>query len=201
MQCVHCAVAIHAMSAARMPCTCIAALECLQLGAYVDTSREQFRVHSVSQSCLLLVFANHLLDTCCVNRHILCQRYCAGVPASGPNIRCCAVLCQQGNFAEDIVLASRPMDPTYDASCGGNEDRRSSKFGRFIGRRTSRKGQRKPAAESSTKVEDKSGAMIASAQPAYKSKEPNLYSGAAVIYFGPMTINSRAHDVSISQGA
>jgi hypothetical protein len=48
---------------------------------------------------------------------------------------------------------------------------------------------------------DDSTAKIAAAEVAGKHKHhPNLHSGIGLIYFGPMTVNSRAHDVSMKDG-
>lgn len=87
-------------------------------------------------------------------------------------------------MARDIVLASRPISPTLDQSCSEffEEDKKK-------GARTSR-----PVLSSvlgkGLKLGGKMGAKpadakLAAAEPAYKSKsEPNLYSGAALIYTG-----------------
>lgn len=87
-------------------------------------------------------------------------------------------------MAQDLVLASRPISPTSDQSCSPIIDDGKQKRAR-----TSR-----PVLSSvlgkGLKLGGKMGAKtgdakLAAAEPAYKSKsEPNLYSGAAVIYTG-----------------
>lgn len=61
----------------------------------------------------------------------------------------------------------------------------------------SSKGQRGVAAGVQT---DANAAKIAAADVAGKHKHPSLHSGAGLFYFGPMTVNSRAHDVSMRDG-
>jgi hypothetical protein len=105
-------------------------------------------------------------------------------------------------YAQDIVLASRPIPPTIEASCIANSNTRSAKSSLLAGRghkgsKFAGKGAAKKGAESGEK-----NAALANAEPSYggKKPEPNLHSGEAVIYFGPMTVNSRVHDVQINQG-
>jgi hypothetical protein len=87
--------------------------------------------------------------------------------------------------AQDLVIASRPIGPTEDQSCSTIiDDSKKQK-----GARTSR-----PVLSSilgkNQKLSGKTGAKpadakLAAAEPAYRSKaEPNLYSGAALIYTG-----------------
>lgn len=98
--------------------------------------------------------------------------------------------------ARDLVLASRPISPYFDDSCvfGGKQSaRREKMFGSQSG-----KGQKGGAGGAQT---DDSTAKIAAAEVAGKHKHPpNLHSGIGLIYFGPMTVSSRAHDVSIKDG-
>ena len=90
-------------------------------------------------------------------------------------------------WAQDIVLASKPPSPLIDDSCG-------------ISRRT--------ASSPTTKMGSKRGASKpdgALAGPKAKiarmgDSEPTLHSGDAWIFFGPMSINSRVHDVKTTHG-
>lgn len=103
-------------------------------------------------------------------------------------------------IAEDIVLTSLPMSPTNNCFSSGAQDR-VAKVGNLLGKKGSRQSATAPKpADSGAQATDKIGAKVASAEPAYKSREPNLHSGLALIYFGPMTVNSRVHDVKIDQG-
>lgn len=105
-------------------------------------------------------------------------------------------------YAQDIVLASRPISPTIETSCFEDDKRRNAKSSLLAGRghkgsKFASKGAPQKGAESGEK-----NAALANAEPSYggKKPEPNLHSGEAVIYFGPMTVNSRVHDVQINQG-
>jgi hypothetical protein len=90
-------------------------------------------------------------------------------------------------WAEDIVLASKPPSPLIDDSCGLSRRTASSPATKKGGKR----GASKP-----------DGAL---AGPKVKiarmgESEPTLHSGDAWIYFGPMSINSRVHDVKTTHG-
>jgi len=96
-------------------------------------------------------------------------------------------------YTDDIVLASRPISPIVDSSCGDGGKRdpklgsrvfRGKKMGKIVGAK---------ASIASTGTE----ASLSSIKPA---EEKSLYSGEAVIYFGPMTVNSRFHAVKYTQG-
>jgi hypothetical protein len=103
--------------------------------------------------------------------------------------------------ADDIVLASRPIAPTDNCAGGFGAKERAARVDNLLGKKASRQSAAAPRfSNSNAKETDKVGAKIASAEPAHKGREPNLYSGIALIYFGPMTVNSRVHDLKIEQG-
>jgi hypothetical protein len=106
-------------------------------------------------------------------------------------------------FAQDIVLASRPITPTIEASCIDSGKGRSAKSSMMAGRgHKGSKFAKMGAAKKGTESGENKNAALANAEPSYgvKKLEPNLHSGEAIIYFGPMTVNSRVHDVQINQG-
>ena len=92
-------------------------------------------------------------------------------------------------WAEDVVLVSKPASPLIDDSC--DSDKRSAKSP--AAKRSSKKFIAK-----SRKSADGAKAQVAAANSGHS--EPSMYSGNAWIYFGPMSVNSRVHDVKITQG-
>ena len=99
------------------------------------------------------------------------------------------VLSAEGGIydTEDVVLASRPITPILDSSCGGG--RREAKIAprSFKGKKSSK------SVAKLTKVAN--DAVVASSDTTH-----SLYSGAATIYFGPMTVNSRFYESKVTQG-
>lgn len=98
------------------------------------------------------------------------------------------VLTIQGGiyYTDDIVLASRPISAIIDSSC--QTDKREFKLsdGRIL------KG--KKGGRATVKI---AGGVDATT---YDASKPSLYSGTAMIYFGPMTVNSRFHSSKYTQG-
>lgn len=115
----------------------------------------------------------------------------------GPPPPCCR---HCGNPAgiyvtNDIVLASRPISPYFDNSCVFDKKHSARREKMFGGQ--SSKGQKAVAPDVQT---DANAAKLAAVDVAGKHKHPNLHSGLGLIYFGPMTVNSRAHDVPMRDG-
>mgnify|MGYP001807785034 CR=1 FL=1 len=95
-------------------------------------------------------------------------------------------------WAEDVVVTSKPVAPLIDDSCAV-EKRTStgSKFDPMMRKGGKKAGGSRAVAPGSQKVE-----VAKMGHPS----EPSMYSGDAWIYFGPMSINSRVHDVKMTQG-
>lgn len=92
-------------------------------------------------------------------------------------------------YADDVVLASKPITGMVDGSCSGT-GKRETRLGSgkvFKGKKKSRTG-----GGGTVKIASTTDSSVHTGQ--------SLYSGEAYIYFGPMTINSRFHDVKVSQG-
>jgi hypothetical protein len=90
-------------------------------------------------------------------------------------------------YAEDIVLTSRPIAPMLDGMCSGGG--RKGSFPTNMKGRKARGDNKGPVSAKPANVADMS-----------RPHTPTLYSGAAWIFFGPMSVNSRVHDVKVSQG-
>jgi hypothetical protein len=113
---------------------------------------------------------------------------------------CCMRLGTGVYVADDIVLASRPMTPTNNCFGTRGAEDRAARFDDLLGKKGSRHSAAPKPADSNARGSDKDGAKVASTEPASKARDPNLYSGIALIYFGPMAVNSRVHDVKVDQG-
>lgn len=89
------------------------------------------------------------------------------------------------------MLTSRPICPMMDSTCGTCDgDRRKGKFPSHMkGKKSISRGEAMPVGAKTANVADMS-----------RPHTPSLYSGSAWIFFGPMTVNSRVHDVKVSQG-
>ncbi len=105
-------------------------------------------------------------------------------------------------WAEDIVIASKQAPPLIDSSCSsGSRSGSNTVFKRGAKRGAGGKPDtvQRPSGRPSERPAENPKAQISHSRGG--SSEATLHSGDALIYFGPMSINSRLYDVPNTQGA